>query len=86
MFTTSSVFGPRPISAGERSTRPIRLVNQLESGTSSMVFTLSARMEFRSPFSKKVFSTKSQTLLPSTGAARLASNSRSLSTWMGSSG
>ena len=38
---------------------PMRLVNQLESGTSSTVLTFSARTSWRSPGSANVLTTKS---------------------------
>ena len=66
--------------------RPIRLVNQLESGTSSIVLTFTAGMSRRSPGLRNVCSAKSYPLLPSIGAALLASSGASLSTWIGSSG
>ena len=53
------VSGPRRTSSTVNSRAPIRLVNQLESGTSSTVLTLIARRGVRSPGFRKVFSTKS---------------------------
>ena len=58
-LSTSSEFGPRTISSIVIARRPIRLVNQLESGTSSIVLTLTAGMSRRSPGFPNVCSTKS---------------------------
>ena len=52
-------FGPRTYSSSVRARRPTRFVYQLESGTSSAVFTLTARWLVRSPGFRNVFSTKS---------------------------
>ena len=57
--TESNRSGPRTSSAVESVRRPMRLTNQLESGTSSMVFTLRARTSWRMPGFANVFSTKS---------------------------
>ena len=51
--------GPRTISSIDSGRRPMRLVNQLESGTSSSVLTFSARTSRRSPGSANVLTTKS---------------------------
>ena len=51
--------GPRATSAALISRRPMRLVNQLESGTSSTVLTFSARTSRRSPGAANVLTTKS---------------------------
>ena len=45
----SNVLAPRRISAIDIGRTPMRLTNQLESGTSSIVLTLSARIGVRSP-------------------------------------
>ena len=64
----------------------MRLTNQLESGTSSMVLTLRARTSCRSPRSTNVFATKSYAFESSIGATFDASSDMSSSTAMGSSG
>jgi hypothetical protein len=52
-------FGPRTYSSTVSARRPRRFVNQLESGTSSIVFTFTARWLVWSPGFRNVFSTKS---------------------------
>src|SRR5688572_520304 len=64
----------------------MRFVNHVESGTSSIVLTLTARTSRLSPGLKNVCSAKSKALLPSMGLTPLASNARSSSTCSGSSG
>ncbi len=59
IFIVSSWFGPLTISSIDISRRPIRLVNQLESGTSSIVLTFMARTSRRSPGLPNVCSAKS---------------------------
>ena len=59
MLGVSSVFGPRTISSIDIARRPIRLVNQLESGTSSIVLTLTAGIGSRPPFVANVVIKKS---------------------------
>ena len=82
----STVSGPRAISAAVIGRRPIRFVNQLESGTSSSVLTFTAGIDRRSPCSVNWFDTKSYVSLSSRGAAPLASNAASSSVASGSSG
>jgi hypothetical protein len=64
----------------------MRFVNQLESGTSSIVLTLTARTGDRSPGDPNVFSRKSSVSASSSSRAPLASKAASLSTAIGSSG
>ncbi len=69
LLPETTVHGPgagHPTRSGRALTSSVvsgcattRLVNQLESGTSSMVLTLRARWLVRSPCLRKVFSTKS---------------------------
>ena len=79
------VSGPRRTSSTVSGRAPARLVNQLESGTSSMVLMLTALSEMRSPGLMNVFSTKSYVSLRS-HARTWAASSVSGSTVMGSSG
>ena len=53
------VSGPLTSRSTVHASRPMRFVNQLESGTSSIVFTLTARLSVWSPASKNEFSRKS---------------------------
>jgi hypothetical protein len=53
------VSGPRRTSSADKACTAARFVNQLESGTSSAVFTLTARRGVRSPGLRNVFSKKS---------------------------
>jgi hypothetical protein len=71
--------GPFAASAGDHCAVPARLVNQLESGTSSMVLTFTARAVLLSPGFKKEFSMKSNPsllLMACTRAASCVSGSR----------
>src|SRR5262245_32818467 len=93
MIGHPSTFGgsirsdPRTISSIDMGRRPMRFVNHVESGTSSIVLTFRAGPPVRSPGLTKVCSTKSYMLLPSPfGAAPLASNAVSSSIAIGSSG
>src|SRR5688500_2897335 len=60
------VSAPRARSAEDMGWRPIRLVNQLESGTSPTVLMFSARFAARSPAPRKEFSIRSNWPLTST--------------------
>ncbi len=55
----STELGPRTISSMDIARRPIRLENQLESGTSPIVLTLTAGTSRRSPGLRNVCSAKS---------------------------
>ena len=79
------VSGPRRTSSAVSGRTPARLVNQLESGTSSMVLMFSARRGVRSPGLKNVFSTKSYGSL-SAHSRTLPASWVSGSTAIGSSG
>jgi hypothetical protein len=85
-LSTSSEFGPRTSSSTGIARRPIRLVNQLESGTSSIVLTLTAGMSRRSPGLPNVCSDEVEAVAAFDRPGRLASNAASLSVWIGSSG
>ena len=82
----SNRSGPRTSSLVVSGRRPIRLANQLESGTSSIVFTLRARTSCRCPRSANVFATKSYPFESSIGTTFDASSDMSSSAAMGSSG
>jgi hypothetical protein len=77
----SNSFGPRTISSTD-GPRPIRFVNHVESGTSPIVLMFG---EVGGRRASRTCSAKSCPLLPSIGAARLASRARSSSNWIGSS-
>ena len=66
------VSGPLASRSTDHGSRPRRLVNQLESGTSSIVLTLSARMSDFSPAPRNEFSAKSYNWLRSDGRTPLA--------------
>src|SRR5688572_3467553 len=85
-LSVSIRFGPRTISSTDIAPRPMRWVNQLESGTSSTVLMLTAGISLRSPGLRNVCSAKSNALLPSIAFAAPASSARSSSTCTGSSG
>ena len=80
------VSGPFTSSSMGMSRRPMRLVNQLESGTSSSVLTFNARTSRRSPGWMNEWTTKSYPLLSSCSFALEASSTASSSVQIGSSG